>query len=165
MDRYLTLFNAGRFVARQRTQPRRSGLMHRSPHGHLDRCKVQLTRLAALLKDNPEQSAYFAFDFLPDRCRRFLWSQRVFQRSQAADVFKVAAPGFVGGRDKRRLPSNSQLFRGTVIPSLWSTNYCFSDRAKQENQAAGCPSEVAGGARILVISTHSHWDISQEAPD
>jgi hypothetical protein len=45
--------------------------MHRCPHGHLDCFEIQLTGLAAVLKDDPEEFAYFAFDFLPDRFGRF----------------------------------------------------------------------------------------------
>jgi hypothetical protein len=45
--------------------------MHCRPHRHLDCFEVQLTGPATILKDDAEQSAYFAFDFLPDRFRRF----------------------------------------------------------------------------------------------
>jgi hypothetical protein len=49
--------------------------MHRRPPGHLDRFEIQLYGLATVLKDNPEQSAYFAFDLLTDRFRRLFPAQ------------------------------------------------------------------------------------------
>ena len=55
----------------QLTQRACSGLMHRHWHGHLDSFQVQLASSAALLKDHAEQAAYFVFDFLPNRFRRF----------------------------------------------------------------------------------------------
>ncbi|MDQ2946241.1 MAG: hypothetical protein M3Y27_09925 [Acidobacteriota bacterium] len=67
----LTLCNAGRFASQQLTQGGRSGLMHRGPQGHFDGFEVQLTGLATVLKNDAEQSAYFALDFLPDCFRRF----------------------------------------------------------------------------------------------
>jgi hypothetical protein len=45
--------------------------MHGGSHRHLDRFQVQPACSPEVLKDDPQQSAYFAFDFLPDRFRRF----------------------------------------------------------------------------------------------
>jgi hypothetical protein len=45
--------------------------MHGGSHRHLDRFQVQLAGSAEVLKDDPEQPVYFAFDFVPDRFRRF----------------------------------------------------------------------------------------------
>jgi hypothetical protein len=45
--------------------------MHRGAHRHLDSFQVQPASSPEILKDNPEQPAYFAFDFLPDPFRRF----------------------------------------------------------------------------------------------
>jgi hypothetical protein len=45
--------------------------MHGGSHRHLDSFQVQPACSAEVLKDHPEQRAYFAFDFLPDRFRRF----------------------------------------------------------------------------------------------
>jgi hypothetical protein len=49
----------------------RSGSVHGSPHGHFDRFQIESAGLALLLEDQPQQRAYFPFDFLPDRFRRF----------------------------------------------------------------------------------------------
>jgi hypothetical protein len=45
--------------------------MHGSPHRHLDRFQVESASLALVLKNKPQQRAYFPFDFLPDRFGRF----------------------------------------------------------------------------------------------
>jgi len=45
--------------------------MHGGPHRHLDGFQVQPACSPEVLKDDPQQPAYFAFDFLPDRFRRF----------------------------------------------------------------------------------------------
>jgi hypothetical protein len=45
--------------------------MHGGSHRHLDRLQVEFAGPAAVLKDDPHQPAYFAFDLLPDRFRRF----------------------------------------------------------------------------------------------
>ena len=65
------LFSARRPAAKQLTQRTCSGLMHRRPHGHLDRFQIQLTGLAPILKNYVQQRTYFAFDFVPDCFRRF----------------------------------------------------------------------------------------------
>ena len=67
----VALFSAGRLVAQQLTQRRRSGLVHSRPHGHFDSFHIQMTAFASILKNNVEQRAYFAFDFLADCLRRF----------------------------------------------------------------------------------------------
>jgi hypothetical protein len=41
--------------------------MHGRPHRYLDSFEVQLPGLSAVLKDDAQQPAYFAFDFLLDR--------------------------------------------------------------------------------------------------
>jgi hypothetical protein len=45
--------------------------MHRSPHRHLDRFQIESASLALVLENDTQQRAYFPFDFLPDRFRRF----------------------------------------------------------------------------------------------
>jgi hypothetical protein len=45
--------------------------MHGGSHRHLDSFQVQPPGPSTVLKDDAEQTAYFAFDFLPDRFRRF----------------------------------------------------------------------------------------------
>jgi hypothetical protein len=45
--------------------------MQGGSHSHLDSFQVQPAGSPELLKDDPQQRAYFAFDFLPDRFRRF----------------------------------------------------------------------------------------------
>ena len=62
---------AGRLASKQLTQSGRPGLMQSRAHGHLDCLQVELAGLVLLLKDEPEERAYFAGDFLLDRFRRF----------------------------------------------------------------------------------------------
>ena len=69
--RYFALIRAGRIAPQQLAQCGRSGAMHGSAHCHLDRFQVESAGLALVLKYKPEQGAYFPFDFLPDRFRRF----------------------------------------------------------------------------------------------
>src|SRR5271157_1340842 len=69
--RDLALVQTGRIATQQMAQGGRSGPMHRCPHGHLDRFQIESSGLALLLKDEPEERAYFPFDFLTDRFRRF----------------------------------------------------------------------------------------------
>jgi hypothetical protein len=45
--------------------------MQGGSHRHLDRLQIKFARPTAVLKDDPEQPAYFVFDFLPDCFRRF----------------------------------------------------------------------------------------------
>jgi hypothetical protein len=45
--------------------------MHGGPHSHLDRLQVDSACFALLLKDKPQQRAYFPFDFPMDGFRRF----------------------------------------------------------------------------------------------
>jgi hypothetical protein len=76
----------------QLAQDRRSCVMHRCPHGHLDRFEVQLTGLATVLKDDPEQAAYFSFDFLPDRFRRFFsWALSESSRGLMRQMFSFVS--------------------------------------------------------------------------
>ena len=66
--------------------------MHRRPHSHFDGFQVQLTSLAAVAKDDPEQPAYFAFDLLPDRFRRFFsWGVSVSSRGLARQIFSFVS--------------------------------------------------------------------------
>jgi hypothetical protein len=67
----LPFFHGGRFASQQLTQGSRSGLMHRGSQSHFDGFQIQLTSLAAILKDDAKQAAYFALDFLSDCFRRF----------------------------------------------------------------------------------------------
>jgi hypothetical protein len=67
----LALVRGRRIAAQQLTQRRRSGSMHGGSHGHLDRFQIESAALALFLKDQTQQRAYFPFDFLPDRFRRF----------------------------------------------------------------------------------------------
>lgn len=46
-------------------------LVHGGAYRHLDRFEVPLPGFSTVLKDDTEQPVYFAFDFLPDRFRRF----------------------------------------------------------------------------------------------
>jgi hypothetical protein len=69
--RHFALIRTGRIAPQQLAQCLRSGSMHGSPHSHLDRFQVQSACFALLLEDKPQQRAYFPFDFLPDRFRRF----------------------------------------------------------------------------------------------
>jgi hypothetical protein len=69
--RRLALIRAGRIAPQQLAEHGRSGSMHGSPHCHLDRFQVESAGLALVLEDKPQQRAYFPFDFLPDRFRRF----------------------------------------------------------------------------------------------
>jgi hypothetical protein len=69
--RHLALIRAGRIAPQQLAQRGRSGPMHGSPHGHLDGLQIESAGLALVLKHKPEQGAYFPFDFLTDRFRRF----------------------------------------------------------------------------------------------
>ncbi len=67
-------------------------LMHCRPHGHLDGFEVQLTGLAAALKDDAEQFAYFAFDFLMDRFRRFFsWAVRMSSTGRRRQIFSLTS--------------------------------------------------------------------------
>jgi hypothetical protein len=45
--------------------------VHRGPHRHPGRFQIESASLTPVLKDKTEQRAYFPFDFLPDRFRRF----------------------------------------------------------------------------------------------
>jgi hypothetical protein len=45
--------------------------MHSGSHCDLDRLQVQPASSPEILKDDPKQPAYFAFDFLSDRLGRF----------------------------------------------------------------------------------------------
>ena len=65
---------ARRFVSQQLAQRSRPRPMHRRPQGHLDCFQIQRSGLATVLKNDTEQAAYFAFDFLPDGFRRFFSS-------------------------------------------------------------------------------------------
>jgi hypothetical protein len=59
--------------------------MHGGSHRHLDSFQVQPPCSPQILKDDPEQFAYFAFDFLPDRfCRFFSCSDRVSSTGRTA---------------------------------------------------------------------------------
>jgi hypothetical protein len=69
--RHLALIRAGRAASQQPAQRGRPGSMHGSPHRHLDRFQVESASLALVLKNKPQQRAYFPFDFLPDRFGRF----------------------------------------------------------------------------------------------
>jgi hypothetical protein len=66
--------------------------MHGSPHGHLDRFQVESACLALLLEDKPQQRAYFPFDFLPDRFRRFFsCGVRVSSTGLARQIFSLTS--------------------------------------------------------------------------
>jgi hypothetical protein len=58
--------------------------MHGGSHRHLDSFQVQSACSAEVLKDHPEQRAYFAFDFLPDRFRRFFSGDKVSSTGRTA---------------------------------------------------------------------------------
>jgi hypothetical protein len=89
---YLPLFHAGRFVAQQLAHRGRSGLMHRSPHCHLDRFEVETASLAAVLKDDAEQPAYFVFDFPLNRFRRFFsWAVNASSTGLAWQIFSFTS--------------------------------------------------------------------------
>jgi hypothetical protein len=45
--------------------------MHRGPHGHLHRFRIKAAGLAKILKNEPEQPAYFPLDFPLKRFGRF----------------------------------------------------------------------------------------------
>ena len=45
--------------------------MHGSSHRHLDRFQIEPASLALVVENKMQQRAYFPFDFLPDRFRRF----------------------------------------------------------------------------------------------
>jgi hypothetical protein len=45
--------------------------MHRGPHGHLHRFQIKTARLAKILKNEPEQPAYFPLDLALKRFSRF----------------------------------------------------------------------------------------------
>ena len=49
-------------------------LMHGRAHSHLDGLQIQVSRLAAPVKDDTQQLFYFARDFLLDGFRRFFSS-------------------------------------------------------------------------------------------
>ena len=66
--------------------------MHCRTQGHLDSFEVQMTGLATVLKDDPEQSAYFAFDFLPDRfCRFFSCGFSVSSKGLTRQMFSFVS--------------------------------------------------------------------------
>ena len=69
--RYLALLRAGRSAAQQLAQRACAGPMHRSAHCHLDRFQIDGAGLALLLEDEPQQRAYFPFEFFLDRFGRF----------------------------------------------------------------------------------------------
>jgi hypothetical protein len=64
---HLALIRARRIAPQQLAQRGGTDSMHGSPHGHLDSIQIESAGLALLLKDKPQQRAYFPFDFLPDR--------------------------------------------------------------------------------------------------
>ena len=55
----------------QLAQGRRASLMQGGSQGHLDGFQVQPAALGAILKDQPQQMAYFARNFLLERFGRF----------------------------------------------------------------------------------------------
>jgi hypothetical protein len=66
--------------------------VHGGPHGHLDRLQIESAGLALLLKDKPEQGAYFSFDFLPDRFRRFFSrGVSVSSKGRARQIFSLTS--------------------------------------------------------------------------
>jgi hypothetical protein len=67
----LPLVRAGWFASQQPAQRRSPRLMHGGSHRHLDSFQVEPACAPEIMKDDSEQPAYFAFNFLPDRVRRF----------------------------------------------------------------------------------------------
>jgi hypothetical protein len=66
--------------------------MHRSPHRHLDRFQIESAGLALLLKDKPQQCAYFPFDFLPVPFGRFFsWADRVSSTGRARQILSFTS--------------------------------------------------------------------------
>ena len=61
--------------------------MHGSPHRHLDRFQVESAGPALVLKNKPQQRAYFPFDFLPDRFRRFFPAVSAYLRQAVRGRF------------------------------------------------------------------------------
>jgi len=66
-----SLIGAGRIALQQPAQGHGTDLMQRGSHGHLHGFQIQLAAFATLLKNQMQQSAYFAGDFLLDRFGRF----------------------------------------------------------------------------------------------
>jgi hypothetical protein len=54
--------------------------MHGSPHRHLDRFQVESAGLAPVVKNKPQQRAYFPFDFPPDRFGSFFPAASAYLR-------------------------------------------------------------------------------------
>jgi len=66
--------------------------MHRGTYRHLDRLQIEPAGLALLLKDQPEKRAYFPFDFLPDRFRRFFsWGVRVSSTGLTRQILSLVS--------------------------------------------------------------------------
>src|SRR4051812_4280768 len=62
--------------------------MHRSPHSHLHRFQIEVTRLAKLLENEPEQTAFSrSISCWTISAVFFLWRQCIFDRSCTADLF------------------------------------------------------------------------------
>jgi hypothetical protein len=78
-----------RIASQQLAQRGRTRLMHGRPHRHLHRLKIQTARPTKVLKDDPEQFAYFAFDFVSDRLRRF-FSRGDNESSTGRTVFRLS---------------------------------------------------------------------------
>jgi hypothetical protein len=90
--RHLALIRAGRIASQQLAQRGRSGPMHGGPHRHLDRFLVESAGLALVLKNKPQQRAYFPFDFLPDRFRRFFsCGVSVSSTGRARQIFSLTS--------------------------------------------------------------------------
>jgi hypothetical protein len=90
--RHLALVRTGRVAPQQLAQSRRSGPVHRGAHRHLDCFQIESARVALVLKDKTQQNTYFAFDFLPDRFRRFFSCDvRVSSTGLARQIFSLVS--------------------------------------------------------------------------
>jgi hypothetical protein len=76
----------------QLAQGGRSGLMQRCSQGHLDGFQIESAGLALLLKDEPENRAYFPLDFLLDGFRRFFSrGVRVSSTGRTRQIFSLVS--------------------------------------------------------------------------
>ena len=89
---HLALVRAGRVAPEQLAQCSCSGPVHRSSHRHLDGFQIDSARLTLILKNQTQQRAYFPFDFLPDRFRRFFsWAVSVSSTGLARQILSLVS--------------------------------------------------------------------------
>jgi hypothetical protein len=103
--------------------------MHRRPYRHLDRFQIEFAGFALVLQNQTQQAAYFPFDFLTDRFRRFFsCGDNVSSTGLARQIFSlVSIKVRLNSRYFRKPATSRSAFRWavalaklsvTVLPSI-----------------------------------------------